>query len=327
MEQPSSQSQTTTAKAASTTSHQFAILTEKLNKSYGRSRGIIDLDLGVYEGEVFGFLGPNGAGKTTTIRLLLNLIKSTSGKATLLGLDSQRDNVQIHKQVGYLPGEFSLYPNLTGGRTLEYFAHLRGVSSPETWKYVQELAERLELDLSKKFRQYSRGNKQKVGIIQAFMHHPKLLILDEPTGGLDPLNQQEFYKLVKEVQAAGSTIFFSSHIISEVERICDRVGIIRDGQMIKVSAITDLTDLKNHQLELTFAETVPLEEFRKLPGVDHLEEESVNSQEILRFTVKSEMLDSVIKTASKYALVNFVSREPSLEESFLDYYREDNKAN
>jgi ABC-2 type transport system ATP-binding protein len=327
MQDLTSQPQTTTGKAASAASTKFSILTEKLNKSYGSNRGIIDLDLGVYEGEIFGFLGPNGAGKTTTIRLLLNLIKPTSGKAQVLGLDSQNDSVEIHKQIGYLPGEFALYPNLTGAQTLEYFANLRGVAGPENWKYVQELAERLELDMTRKFRQYSRGNKQKVGVIQALMHRPKLLILDEPTSGLDPLNQQEFYKLAKEAQANGSTVFLSSHIMSEVEKICDRVGIIREGRLVKVGNIGELTDLKSHQLELTFAGTIPMDEFKKLPGVDHVEKVAVNSHEVLRCVVKAEMLDGVVKTAARYPLVNFVSREPSLEETFLDYYREDNKAN
>lgn len=327
MQDTTSQPQTTTGAAASAASNKFAIRTEKLNKSYGNNRGVIDLDLSVHEGEVFGFLGPNGAGKTTTIRLLLNLIKPTGGQATLLGLDSQNDSVEIHKQIGYLPGEFSLYPNLTGGQTLEYFARMREVSGAENWQFVQELAERLELDLTKKFRQYSRGNKQKVGIIQALMHRPRLLILDEPTSGLDPLNQQEFYKLVKEAQANGATIFFSSHIMSEVEKICDRVGIIREGQLVKLGNINELTDLKSHQLELTFAGTVPLDEFEKLPGVDHVEKVTVNSHEVLRCTVRADMLDAVVKAAARYPLVNFVSREPSLEETFLDYYRTENPAN
>jgi ABC-2 type transport system ATP-binding protein len=319
--------QTTTGAAASAASTKFAIQTEKLNKSYGKNRGVIDLDLNVYEGEVFGFLGPNGAGKTTTIRLLLNLIKPTSGKATVLGLDSQRDNVEIHRQIGYLPGEFSLYNNLTGAQILEYFAHLREVAGPENWKYVQTLAERLELDMTKKFKQYSRGNKQKLGVIQALMHRPRLLILDEPTSGLDPLNQQEFYSLAKEAQAAGTTIFLSSHIMSEVEKVCDRVGIIREGRLVKVGTIGDLTDLKSHLLELTFAGSVPLDDFKKFSGVNQLEKVQVNSHEVLRCTVKAEMLDAVVKTAARYQLVNFVSREPSLEETFLDYYREDNGKN
>ncbi len=302
----------------------LAIQAQNLTKQYGQTRGITDLNLDVREGEVFGFLGPNGAGKTTTIRILLNLIKPTNGQVSVLGLDSQRDSVEIKKLLGYLPGEFSFYPNLTGARTLEYFGNLRGGVD---WSRVKSMAERLELDLSRKFRQYSRGNKQKVGIIQALMHRPRLLVLDEPTSGLDPLNQQEFYKMVGEARQEGSTIFFSSHIMSEVEKICDRVGIIREGQLVKVGNIADLSDLKSHQLELTFAGPVPLDVFEKLPGVDHVEKSLVASHEVLHFIVRADALDQVVKTAANYPLVNFISREPSLEESFLDYYRNDNQAN
>ena len=235
------------------------------------------------------------------------------------GLDSQRDSVAIKKQIGYLPGEFALYPNLTGAQTLEYFANLRGKVD---WQYVNSLAERLELDMRKKFRQYSRGNKQKVGIIQALMHKPSLLVLDEPTSGLDPLNQQEFYKMVREVQAEGRTVFFSSHIMSEVEKTCDRVAIIRDGRLVRVGDIAELTGLRVHNLELTFLGSVPASEFSALPGVDKLEQTSVEGHEVLRCVVRADALDAVVKTAARYSIVNFVSREPSLEEIFLDYYRE-----
>jgi ABC-2 type transport system ATP-binding protein len=302
----------------------LAIQAQNLTKRYGQARGVTDLNLDVREGEVFGFLGPNGAGKTTTIRLFLNLIKPTSGQVSLLGLDSQRDSVEIRKHTGYLPGEFSLYPNLTGAKTLEYFGNLRGGAD---WSRIKSLAERLELDLTRKFRQYSRGNKQKVGIIQALMHRPRLLVLDEPTSGLDPLNQQEFYKMVQEIRQDGATVFFSSHIMSEVEKICDRVGIIREGQLIKVGNIVDLTDLKNHHLELIFAEPVPVEVFEKLPGVNQVQVSSEDSHQVLRCTVRSEALDQVVKTAARYSLIDFISREPTLEETFLDYYRDEGQAN
>jgi len=298
------------------TSSNFAIQTEKLTKNYGRSRGITELDLQIGEREIFGFLGPNGAGKTTTIRLLLNLIKPNSGRALVLGLDSQHDSVEIHKHIGYLPGEFSLYPTLTGAETLKYFANLRGGVD---WKKIVVMAERLELDMGKKFRQYSRGNKQKVGIIQALMHQPHLLILDEPTSGLDPLNQQEFYKMLQEAREAGSSAFFSSHIISEVEKICDRVGIIREGQLIKVGDIAELTGIKSHQLELTFSGPAPVDEIKQVLGVTQVENDG--NPAILRCVVKAEAFDQIVKIASHYNLVNFVSREPSLEEIFLNYYR------
>jgi ABC-2 type transport system ATP-binding protein len=296
----------------------LAIQTQNLTKRYGQARGVTDLNLEVREGEVFGFLGPNGAGKTTTIRILLNLIKPTSGQVSVLGLDSQRDSVAIKKLVGYLPGEFSLYPNLTGAKTLEYFGNLRGGVE---WARVKNMAERLELDLSRKFRQYSRGNKQKVGIIQALMHRPRLLVLDEPTAGLDPLNQQEFYKLMAEARQDGSTVFFSSHIMSEVEKTCDRVGIIREGELVKVGNIAELTGLKTHHLELTFAGKAPVEEFRQLPGITELSLSEESGQPVIRCVVMAEALDQVVKLAGHYTLLNFVSREPSLEESFLHYYK------
>jgi len=297
----------------------FAIYTENLSKTYGGSRGINEVNLQVRPGEIFGFLGPNGAGKTTAIRVLLNLIAPTGGRALVNGLDSQRDSVAIKKQIGYLPGEFALYPNLTGAQTLEYFANLRGKVD---WQYVNSLAERLELDMRKKFRQYSRGNKQKVGIIQALMHKPSLLVLDEPTSGLDPLNQQEFYRMLREVQAEGRTVFFSSHIMSEVEKTCDRVAIIRDGRLVRVGDIAELTGLRVHNLELTFLGSVPASEFSVLPGMDKLEQTSIEGHEVLRCVVRADALDAVVKTAACYSIVNFVSREPSLEEIFLDYYRE-----
>jgi len=292
-----------------------AIRLENLTKKYGANRGVTGLNLEIKEGEVFGFLGPNGAGKTTTIRMLLNLIKPTSGRALLNGLDSQHNSLQIKKYLGYLPGEFSLYPNLTGAETLKYFANMRGGVD---WKYILHLAQRLELDMSKKFRQYSRGNKQKVGIIQALMHRPRLLILDEPTGGLDPLNQQEFYRLVQEVRTEGRTIFFSSHIMSEVEKCCDRVGIIREGQLVKVGQIDEMRGLRTQQLEMTFGEAVPVAEFECLAGVESLEKISDHE---LHCVVHGDALDTVIKVAARYRLVSFINREPSLEEIFLNYYK------
>lgn len=251
-------------------SNGLAIQTENLSKNYGGSRGITEVNLEVREGEVFGFLGPNGAGKTTTIRLLLNLIKPSAGKAQVLGLDSQEGSVEIRKQLGYLPGEFSLYPGLTGAQTLKYFANLRGGVA---WQTITIMARRLELDLSRKFRQYSRGNKQKVGIIQALMHKPRLLILDEPTSGLDPLNQQEFYKMVKEACQVGTTVFFSSHIMSEVEKICDRAAIIREGKLVQVGKLEELSGIRSQKLELILAGPVEIEEFNTLPGVEKVEQE------------------------------------------------------
>lgn len=206
------------------------IQTSQLTKSYGRSRGIIAVTLAIQEGEVFGFLGPNGAGKTTTMRVLMGLLRANSGSASIGGLDCWQQSLEVKKLVGYLPGEFSFDPNLRGSYIIEYLSHLRdGVDQA----HMRALIERLGLDPSKRFREYSHGNKQKIGLVQAFMHKPRLLILDEPTSGLDPLNQQEFYKMVAEVRADGRTVLLSSHILPEVEQTCDRVAIIREGRWSK----------------------------------------------------------------------------------------------
>ena len=199
------------------------IRTERLTKSYGEHRGIIDVDLEVQAGEVFGFLGPNGAGKTTTIRTLLDLIRPTSGRAFVFDIETTEDPVAIHRRIGYIPGEFALYDRLTGGQTIEYFGNLRGGVDRA---YRDAIIKRLDIDTSRKFKEYSKGNKQKVGLVIALQHRPELLVLDEPTSGLDPLVQQSFYELVREAQAEGRTVFLSSHILSEVEKTCDRVAII-----------------------------------------------------------------------------------------------------
>ncbi len=230
------------------------ITTEKLTKWYGPHRGIVDVDLEIAQGEIFGFLGPNGAGKTTTIRVLLDLIRATSGHALLFGIDSSVDPVAIHRRIGYLPGEFALYDRLTGGQTLEYFANLRGGVDPA---YQRSLIERFDLDASRRFREYSKGNKQKVGLVIALQHKPELLILDEPTSGLDPLVQQTFFETMREAVKDGATVFLSSHVLSEVEKSCDRVAIIREGSLVKVDSVDGLRDLAHHQVELRFAGPVP----------------------------------------------------------------------
>src|SRR2546423_6305981 len=218
---------------------------EKLSKSYGGKRGIIDVSFEVGEGEVFGFLGPNGAGKTTTIRVLMALLRADAGAARIAGLDCWRQSIEVKRCVGYVPGEPSLDPNLTGGQILEYFANLRGGVDQA---YLRQLIARLDLDTRRKFRQYSSGNKRKVVLIQAFMHRPRLLVLDEPTNGLDPLNQQEFDRMVKEVRAEGRTVFLSSHILTEVEQTCSRVAIIREGQLVRVSGVAELKEIKRHEV-------------------------------------------------------------------------------
>jgi ABC-2 type transport system ATP-binding protein len=289
-----------------------AIHTEKLTKSYGSHRGIIDVDLDIVEGEAFGFLGPNGAGKTTMIRTLLNHIRPTSGRAEIFGIDTTQDPVAIHARLGYLPGEFVLYDKLTGGQTIEYFANLRGGVDKA---YQTDLIERLDVDPSRKFKEYSKGNKQKIGLIVALQHRPELLMLDEPTSGLDPLVQQTFYSVIREAKAEGRTVFMSSHILSEVERTCDRVAIIREGRLVKVDRVEALRDMAHHTVELVFAGPAPTEAFASLPGVSDV----VAEGQVLRMRVSGPVAP-VVKAAAGYDLSDFVSREPTLEETFLAVY-------
>ena len=288
------------------------IQTHKLTKSYGHFRGIVDVDLAVNEGEIFGFLGPNGAGKTTTIRILLDLIRPTAGSASVFGIDSAADPVAIHRRLGYLPGEWNLYDRLTGAETITYFANLRGGVDRA---YVDQLVQRLDLDPSRRFREYSKGNKQKVGLICALQHRPELLILDEPTSGLDPLVQQTFNEILFEAKAAGRTVFLSSHIISEVERTCDRVAIIREGRIVRLDTVEGVRALAAHEVELRFSEPVTSAPFAALAGVVNLVEEG----RTLRMLVTGPIAP-VVRLAGQYDLVDFVSREPSLEEVFLSEY-------
>jgi len=288
------------------------ILTEGLTKLYGNNRGIIDINLNVRKGEVFGYLGPNGAGKTTTIRILLDFIRPTRGQATILGLDVRRDSIESKRHIGYLPGELELYKNLTGEEYLHYQGHLR---RNVEWQYVEQLAQRLDSDLSRRIGILSHGNKQKIGLIQALMHKPQLLILDEPTSGLDPLIQQEFYRLIDEVKAEGRTVFISSHIMPEVEMVCDRVAIIREGKLTTIEDVDVLKARALRHLEIRFTAPVPPEKFTNLEGVkDVMVEDNT-----LRCTVTGK-LDAFIKTAAQFEVINLVSREPNLEEIFLTYY-------
>ena len=288
------------------------IRTEKLTKSYGSHRGIVDVNLEVQQGEVFGFLGPNGAGKTTTIRILLDLIRPTSGKAYVFDIESSADPAAIHRRIGYLPGEFTLYDRLTGAQTLEYFGNLRGGVDKA---YQAELIERFDLDASRRFKEYSKGNKQKVGLVAALQHKPELLLLDEPTSGLDPLVQQTFFTVLREQVAAGSTVFLSSHVLSEVERSCDRVAIIREGRLVQVDRVDALRDLAHHQVELRFAGDPPVGEFKGLAGVSDVEVED----HLIRLRVLGP-ITPVVQAAARLGVTDFLSRESSLEETFLAQY-------
>ena len=294
------------------------IVGDRLTKFYGHDRGVEDLTFSVAPGEVFGFLGPNGAGKTTTIRTMLDFIRPTSGTIRLFGLDAHHRGPEIHARVGYLPGELALYERLTGERYLRDFASFRGGIE---FGHAGNLAERLGLDLSKRIKDLSHGNKQKVGLVQAFMHRPDLLIMDEPTQGLDPLVQQTFYAMLDEERVRGTTVFLSSHVMPEVERVCDRVGIIREGRLATVSDIGDLKARVRRRIELHFDGPAPTRAFENLPGVldvrGHGDELSIAIEG---------SVDPVIKEAARHTVVNVETHEPSLEDLFLAYFGPNDEA-
>ncbi len=293
------------------------IETRGLTKHYGSVEALRDLDLEVGSGEIFGFLGPNGAGKTTTIRLLLDLIRPTRGSARLLGMDAQQAAVSIRQRTGYLPAELAMDPRLTAGQVLEHHAHLQG-GVEEAWR--DELVDRLGLDLSRRARALSSGNKKKVGIVQAFMHRPDLLILDEPTSGLDPLVQRAFLDLLEEVAADGACVFLSSHVLPEVEDVADRIGIIRDGELVTVDTVESLTRRAVRHLVLRFAEPVPEGRFRGLDGV----EDVVVEDRVVDATITGSP-DALVKAAAEFELVDLSPRDTELEDVFLDFYREDRR--
>ena len=294
----------------------LAIRTEALSKHYGEVQALVDLTLEVRTGEVFGFLGPNGAGKTTMIRTILDLIRPTSGRAEILGMDTHTHAVELRNRIGYVPGDLALYPTLTGRDTLRYFANLRGGVD---WGYVEALAHRLKSDLDVKVGDYSSGSRQKVGVIQAFMNRPEVLIMDEPSTGLDPLVQREFQKMMREVAAEGRTVFLSSHTLSEVQRVADRVGIIRHGRLVEVQAVDDLRSRAIRRVEMIFADEIDGSVFEMVPGVRDVRanERSV----VLSFDGQ---MDALLKTATQhYNLIDISSEEADLEEIFLTYYEDE----
>jgi ABC-type multidrug transport system ATPase subunit len=296
------------------------IQTNKLSKSYGRSRGIIDVTFDIQQGEVFGFLGPNGAGKTTTMRTLMGLLRANSGSATIGGLDCWKESTEVKKLVGYLPGEFAFDPGLRGAQIIEYLGHLRGGVDQV---YLRSLVERLGFDPSKRFREYSHGNKQKLGLVQAFMHKPRLFILDEPTSGLDPLNQQEFYTMVAEVRAGSRTVFLSSHILPEVEHTCDRVAIIREGRLVRIDHVSSLKDIRQHDVEITFAGPASVDWFKHVAGVVKVAPGADEST--LQLNVQG-ALTEIIKIAGEHNAINIDTHEPTLEEVFLRFYEPEQKS-
>lgn len=285
------------------------VICEGLTKDYGSGNGLFDLNLTIAKGEVFGLVGPNGAGKSTFIKLLMDLVNPTSGTAKIFGKDSQKDSLELKKEMGYLPGELLQFPSVTAGYILNLLLNLRGISEREN---LYSLAERLQLDLSRKYQELSHGNKQKVGLIQAIAHKPKLLILDEPTLGLDPIVQREVREIVKEHVAQGNTVILSSHIMSEVESICSRIGLINKGKILRVGTLAELRTTKVHKVEALLNGALP----------DHLALKTVGAEDIeiddnrLSFQVRGSV-NEVMKLLSRFEIAELDSRELSLEEVFF----------
>jgi ABC-2 type transport system ATP-binding protein len=290
-----------------------AIRTEGLTKTFGRTRALVGLDLEVGRGEVFGYLGPNGAGKTTTLRLLLGMLRPTSGRAEVLGRDCWRDAVALHREVGYVPGEPTLYPRLTGRQHVEYFLALRGGHDD---KPAVALAERLDLDLGRPARTLSRGTRQKLAVVLALMSAPPVLVLDEPTSGLDPLVQLEFQALIREHTAAGGCVLLSSHVLSEVERVADRIGVLRAGRLVAVERIDEMRAKSLHHVTAEFGEPVIAAEFSAVPGVRDV----VVDGRSLRCSAPQVALDPLLKRIARHPVVDLGCAEAELEETFLTFY-------
>ncbi len=295
----------------------FAITIEGLEKYYGSFKALHGVNLKVKRGEILGFLGPNGAGKTTTIRCILDHIRPQKGSIKVFGMNPQAKPHVVHQFTGYLPGELRLEDNFRVEQQLRYFSQLRG--NQLEWSFVEELAKRLHLDLSRTIKNLSSGNKQKVGIVQALMHKPDLLLLDEPTAGLDPLMQQEVYRLLREAQSAGTTVFFSSHILSEVETLAERVAIIRDGVIIEKSTPNQLTRMAIRRVKISFLEPTDMAFFQAIDGVTGVS--SRNGEEVI-IQVEGD-LDRLIKTLAAHPVKDLETTSHSLEEIFLKYYESD----
>jgi ABC-2 type transport system ATP-binding protein len=293
-----------------------AVRTEGLTKRYGDVDAICDLDLEIAEGEVVGYLGPNGAGKTTTIRLLLGLVRPTAGRAEIFGLDCQRRTVDAHSRLAYVPGEANLWPSLTGAETLHLLGRVQGRVDTT---YRDELVARFDLDPSKKVRAYSKGNRQKVLLIAALMTRPDLLLLDEPTSGLDPLMEQAFRHCIHEARDVGQTVFLSSHILSEVEALCDRVGILREGRLVEIGTLEEMRHLSALTVEVTFDAAPP-----DLAGVAGVKRSVVNGRQV-HLEVQGP-IEPLVEALAGTGVRELLSREPSLEELFLAHYGPDGAA-
>lgn len=289
-----------------------AISLQKLTKHYGASRGVTDLTLNVEKGEVFGFLGPNGAGKTTTIRMLMDFIRPSSGTAQVLGFDSQKESTQIHKRVGFLAGDMEMDPRMTGKQYLEYVANLRGGVA---WSTIQSLIDRLECETEKKIGKLSRGNKQKIALVSALMDDPDVLILDEPTSGLDPLMQQEFNTIIAEHRAKGKTAFVSSHVLSEVEQICDRIGFIREGKLIDVKPLRELTRQPFKDVSALFTTKPKKSDFESIAGINDLKIDGKK----LQCKISGD-ITPIVRALGAYKLADLTIHDANLEDIFISMY-------
>ena len=284
---------------------------KRVTKKFGDFKALDEVDFSVRKGEVFGFIGSNGAGKSTTIRILLGILKATEGQATIFGKDVWNDSMEIHRQIAYVPGDVNLWPNLTGGEVIDLFAKLRGGRQT---KRREELLERYKLDPTKKCRTYSKGNRQKVALVSALLSEADLYIFDEPTSGLDPLMEQTFQEDVRNLRQEGKSVLLSSHILSEVEKLCDRVGIIRDGTIIEQGSLEELRHLTRHHVLLET--TSSLDGLRDVEGVHDVNQDG----NTYRFQVNAEQMDQVIKFASQYPIQKFESAPPTLEDLFMRHY-------
>jgi ABC-2 type transport system ATP-binding protein len=296
-----------------------AIDCQKLSKRYGHSPvyALKDLTLQVRAGEVYGFLGPNGAGKSTAIRTLLNFIQPSGGHAQILGLDIVKDSVSIKANLGYLAGEVALYPRLTGRQFLDYMSALQPVKSPS---YLKELIKSFDAQLDKPIEDLSKGNRQKLGVIQAFMHQPEVLILDEPTSGLDPLMQAVFYELVEDARQRGAAVFLSSHDLAEVRKMCDRIGFIKEGRLVAEKSIAELQDSAAHNFEISFRDTVPMDELKALKGISVTE----ITDKVVNLQIKGQ-LTPLFKVLAQHAVLSLDKHEIDLEEEFLSLYQKETK--
>jgi ABC-2 type transport system ATP-binding protein len=284
-----------------------------LSKSFGSAVALRDVNLTIGRGEVFGYLGPNGAGKTTTLRLLMGMLRPTAGRATVVGLDAWRDAVAVHRRVGYLPGEPALYDRLTGRQHVSYFGHLR---RDPTGKQALLLADRLDLDLDRPARELSKGNRQKLALVLAMMSGPELLVLDEPSSGLDPIVQHEFHELLRDQTGAGGSVLLSSHVLGEVQRVADRIGVVREGRLIAVERMTDLRTKSLHHVGARFGDDVDAAEFAVVPGIRDLQV----TQRAMSCSAPQSALDGLLRQITRHPVVDLDCAEAELEETFLAYY-------